>query len=165
MWKGMFVAALIVAATVSQEATANETTGNREFRAAAGGKLTLRLETGAGVKVSGTGGSSVTVSYKLSCSPDCEITFDQSGSDLVVTTQFPGKSKHQNADCDLDIRVPSHFDVALDSMGGGLAIDGVKGTFTGETKGGEITLHDVDGDAKLRTMGGEISVTDSTLDG
>lgn len=165
MLKGTFVAALIVAAAVSQEATANETTGNREFRAAAGGKLTLRLETGAGVKIAGTGGSSVSVSYKLSCSPDCEITFDQSGSDLVVATRFAGKNRSQNADCDLDIRVPSRFDVDLDSMGGGLAIDGVKGTFTGETKGGEITLHDVDGDAKLRTMGGEISVTDSTLDG
>jgi DUF4097 and DUF4098 domain-containing protein YvlB len=161
----MFVAALIAAAAVPQEATANQATGSREFRVAAGGKLTLDLETGAGVKIAGTGGSSITVSYKLSCSPDCEIKFDQSGSDLTVKTRFPGSSRNQTSDCDLDIRVPSRFDVELDSMGGELAIDGVKGTFSGETKGGEITLHDVDGEAKLRTMGGEISVTDSTLDG
>jgi DUF4097 and DUF4098 domain-containing protein YvlB len=165
MLKAMFVAALIVAAAVPQDAAANEASESREFRAAAGGKLTLDLATGAGVKISGTGGSSITVSYKLSCSPDCEIKFDQSGNDLIVKTRFNGPTRHQTADVDLDIRVPSHFDVALDSMGGRLTIDGVKGTFTGETKGGEITLHDVDGDAKLRTMGGEISVTDSTLDG
>jgi DUF4097 and DUF4098 domain-containing protein YvlB len=165
MLKSTFIAALIVAAAIPQQTAANEVSGNREFRVAAGGKLTLELQTGAGVKIAGTGGSSVTVSYKLSCSPDCEIKFDQSGNDLIVKTQFPDSSKHQSSDGDLDIRVPTHFDVELDSMGGGLEIDGVKGTFTGETKGGEITLRRVDGDAKLRTMGGEISVTDSTLDG
>jgi len=107
----------------------------------------------------------VTVSYKLACSPACTIDFDQSGSDLTVKTRFVEGSRHQNADVDLDIRVPSRFDVALDSMGGGFEVDGVKGTFSGETKGGSLTLHDVDGDAKLTTMGGEIRVTDSTLDG
>jgi DUF4097 and DUF4098 domain-containing protein YvlB len=161
----MFVAALIVAGAVPQVAFATESSGTREFRAAAGGKLTLRLETGAGLKIAGTGGSSVTVAYKLSCSPDCQIDFDQSGNDLTVKTRFVGKRRNQTADTELDIRVPRQFDVSLDSMGGRLEIDGVKGTFTGETKGGEITLHDVDGVAKLRTMGGEISVKDSTLDG
>jgi DUF4097 and DUF4098 domain-containing protein YvlB len=161
----MFVAALIVFGAVPQVASATESSGTREFRAAAGGKLTLRLETGAGLKIAGTGGSSVTVAYKLSCTPDCEIDFDQSGNDLTVTTRFVRGRRNQTADTELDIRVPRQFDVLLDSMGGGLEIDGVKGTFTGETKGGEITLHDVDGVAKLRTMGGEISVKDSTLDG
>jgi DUF4097 and DUF4098 domain-containing protein YvlB len=165
MPKGMLVAALIVAGAVPQVAFAAESSGTREFRAAAGGKLTLRLETGAGLKIAGTGGSSVTVAYKLSCTPDCQIDFDQSGNDLTVKTRFVSGGRHQNGDAELDIRVPRQFDVSLDSMGGRLEIDGVKGTFTGETKGGEIMLHDVDGVAKLRTMGGEIRVKDSTLDG
>jgi DUF4097 and DUF4098 domain-containing protein YvlB len=161
----MLVAALVVVSAVLQPVSANESSGTREFRAAAGGKLSLHLETGGGVKISGTGGSSVSVTYKLSCSPDCQITFDQSGGDLRVETKFEPSGKSQTADADFEIRVPSRFDVALDSMGGGLEIDGVKGAFTGETKGGEITLHDVEGEAKLRTMGGEVRVTDSTLDG
>jgi DUF4097 and DUF4098 domain-containing protein YvlB len=161
----MLVAALVVTGAVPQVVSANESSGTREFRVAAGGKLTLHLETGGGVKIMGTGGSSVSVSYKLSCSPDCQISFDQSGSDVSVETKFERSGRSQTADVDFEIRVPSRFDVALDSMGGGLEIDGVKGAFTGETKGGEITLHDVEGEAKLSTMGGAISVTDSTLDG
>lgn len=165
MPRGTFVAALIVAAAVSQAVFAAESSGSREFRVAAGGKLTLHLDTGAGVKISGTGGSSVTVGYKLSCTPECQIDFDQNGNNLSVKTRYVREGRSQTSDAELDIRVPRQCDVSLDSMGGGLEIDGVKGTFSGETKGGEITLHDVEGVAKLRTMGGEISVKDSTLDG
>jgi DUF4097 and DUF4098 domain-containing protein YvlB len=164
MPKSWLIAVVMVAWTAAH-AAAEPQSGTREFRAASGGKLTLDLQSGGSVKVSGTGGSSVTVTYKLVCSPACTIDFDQSGSDVTVKTRFEGESHHQKADVDLDIRVPSQFDVALDSMGGGLEIDGVKGTFHGETKGGSLTLHDVDGDADLKTMGGEIHVTDSTLDG
>ena len=165
MLKATVVATMIVAGA-SAQAAADPTSGTREFRAAAGSKLTLRLATGAGVKIAGTGGSSVTVSYKLtSCTPDCEIGFEQNGSDVTVETRFKESSRSTRANVDLDIRVPSRFDVLLDSMGGGLEVDGVTGVLTGETKGGGITLHDVDGEAKLKTMGGAILVTDSTLDG
>lgn len=165
MPKGMIVAVLIVAGAAVHAAAAEPLSGTREFHAAAGSKLTLRLATGAGVKIAGTGGSSVIVSYKLSCTPECEIKFDQSGSDVLVETRFKGSGKSERSDGELTISVPSRFDIALDSMGGGLEVDGVKGTFSGETKGGGITLHDVDGEAKLRTMGGAILVSDSTLDG
>jgi DUF4097 and DUF4098 domain-containing protein YvlB len=157
--------AIVMVGWAAAHAAAEPQSGTREFRVASGGTLTLDLRSGGSVKVSGTGGSTVTVSYKLACSPACKIDFDQSGSDVTVKTRFEGESRHQSADVDLDVRVPDHFDVALDSMGGSLEIDGVKGTFRGETKGGSLTLHDVDGDAKLTTMGGDIRVTDSTLDG
>jgi DUF4097 and DUF4098 domain-containing protein YvlB len=165
MLRRTLVSAWIVAGAVSMIAASEPQSGTREFKVGAGGKLTLDLESGAGVKISGTGGSSVTVSYKLSCSPDCTIDFQQSGSDLKVETRFAHGGDPESSDSDLEIRVPSRYDVALSSMGGGLEIDGVKGTFTGETKGGAITLHDVDGEARLKTMGGAIRVTDSTLDG
>ena len=165
MPKVMLLAAWAVAIAVPQIVSATEASGTREFRVAAGGKLTLNLATGGGVKITGTGGSSVSVSYKLSCSPDCQISFDQSGSDVLVQTKFDRPGRSQTADGEFEIRVPSRFDVELDSMGGRLEIDSVTGAFTGETKGGEITLRGVEGEAKLRTMGGEIRVTDSTLDG
>jgi DUF4097 and DUF4098 domain-containing protein YvlB len=161
----IMIVSLVACVALASMASATDTSGTKEFRVAAGGKLTLDLDTGGAVKITGTGGSSVSVSYKLSCSPDCEISFDQSGSDVRVVTKFLGSGRNRNSDADFEIRVPSHFDVALDSMGGRLDVDGVTGAFTGETKGGEITLHDVSGEAKLRTMGGEIRVTDSRLDG
>jgi len=158
------VAVLAVACAVSLAMSAEPRTGKREFRAAAGGKLTLDLETGGAVKIAGSGGSAIVVSYSLSCTPECDIAFDESGDGLSVKTRHAG-AESKTARVELDIRVPGTFDVALDSMGGALSIDGVSGNFTGETKGGEITLHDVSGEAKLTTMGGEIRVTDSKLDG
>jgi DUF4097 and DUF4098 domain-containing protein YvlB len=151
-------AALPAAATGSGPIT-------REFRAAAGGRLILDLTAGGSVEIAGTGGSSVFVTYTLSCAPECEIAFDESKSGLKVTTAFKKQGGRQNSDIDLEIRVPRSFDLELDSTGGGVSIDGVEGSFAGETQGGELTLHDVKGDAKLTTMGGKITVTDSTVDG
>jgi DUF4097 and DUF4098 domain-containing protein YvlB len=165
MSKVMLVSALIVAGAVSHAAAAEPQTGTREFKTGGGAKLTLDLESGADVKISGTGGSSVIVSYSLSCTPRCEIEFEQTGSDVKVATRFEHRGSSQNSSNELEIRVPSRFDIALDSMGGGLEIDGVTGTFTGQTMGGGLTLRDVEGDAKLKTMGGAIRVTDSTIDG
>jgi DUF4097 and DUF4098 domain-containing protein YvlB len=163
MSRMMLVAAIALA--IPQAVSAADSSGTRELKVAAGGKLTLQLDAGGAVKISGTGGSSVVVTYRMSCSPDCQVKIEQSGSDVRVESKYQGSSRHQNSDGDFDIRVPSRYDVALDSMGGSLQIDGVSGKFTGETKGGEITLHDVEGEAKLSTMGGEIRVTKSTLDG
>src|SRR5262245_6260421 len=165
MSRMMILVASFVAFAFPVAVSATDTSATREFKVAAGGKLTLQLDAGGAVKITGTGGSSVTVTYRMYCSPECQVKVDQSGSDVRVENKYTGSSQHQNSEGEFDIRVPSRDDVALDSMGGGLEIDGVTGAFTGETKGGEIVLHDVEGEAKLRTMGGEIRVTDSTLDG
>jgi DUF4097 and DUF4098 domain-containing protein YvlB len=161
------VASIVVAVALATPLAraAEPRSGTREFRASSGGKLTLDLETGGKVTVAGSGGSSVVVAYKLSsCFPDCDIRFTESGNGLRVETRF-AHSGNRTADVDLDIRVPSSFDVALDSMGGAISISGVSGKFSGETKGGEITLDLVSGEANLVTMGGEIRVTNSKLDG
>jgi DUF4097 and DUF4098 domain-containing protein YvlB len=139
--------------------------GTREFPADSGGTLVLDLDAGGTVNITGTGGSSVSVSYTSSCTPQCEVSFDETRNGLEVRTRFKEKEGRQNSDIDLDIQVPRYFDVELDSMGGGLSIDGVDGTFEGKTMGGELTLHDVRGEAELTTMGGKITLTDSELDG
>jgi len=139
--------------------------GQREFPVASGGKLVLDLQTGGSVEIRGTGGSAISVRYTMECSPECEIEFSESGEGLEIATRFAEGGRRQSSDVELEIEVPRYFDVDLDSMGGGLSIDGVEGRFTGKTMGGELTLHDVRGEAKLKTMGGEIRLTDSELDG
>jgi DUF4097 and DUF4098 domain-containing protein YvlB len=165
MLRNAIVAILAVAcAAPSAAATGSEPT-TREFRAAAGGRLTLDLKAGGSVEITGTGGSSVSVTYTLSCTPECAIAFDETGGGLKITTVFKEHKGRQSSDIEIKVRVPRSFDVKLDSMGGGVSIAGVEGKLAGETKGGELTLHDVRGEVKLETMGGKISVTDSTLDG
>lgn len=165
MFRSAIVALLAVASFAPSSAATGSQPTTREFRAAAGGKLVLDLETGGSVEIEGTGGSTVSVTYALTCSPACDIAFDETGGGLKITTSYREHKRNASSNVDLEIRVPRSFDVELDSMGGGLSIDGVDGTFIGETKGGELTLHDVKGAAKLVTMGGEIKVTDSELDG
>lgn len=158
------VCALAVACLASLAANGAEPQ-TREFRASGGGKLTLDLEAGADVEIDGTGGSSISVTYTLSCTPECDLTFDETGGGLKINSRFKAHKSRQSSNIGLKIRVPRSYDVEVDLMGGAVSIDGVDGKFTGETKGGGLKLHDVKGEAKLTTMGGEIHVTDSTLDG
>jgi DUF4097 and DUF4098 domain-containing protein YvlB len=146
-------------------AASNKEDGTREFRVGSGGELVLDLKAGGTVEISGTGGSTVSVSYEMECTPECSIDFEESKNSLNVTTRFAKGKGNQYSDIVLRIEVPSRFDVKLDSVGGGLSIDGVEGKFTGKTHGGEIVLHEVWGEAELTTMGGEITLTDSELDG
>lgn len=136
-----------------------------KFQASSGGKLILDLEAGATVTVTGTGGSSVEAEYTTDCTPECEVRFEPSGGSLRVITEFPKGGKRRSSNIDLALKVPARFDIELDSMGGGLTIDGVEGKFTGKTNGGELTLRNVRGEAQLSTMGGEIHLSDSDLDG
>lgn len=144
---------------------AHAKSGSREFSTGSGGTLVLDLEAGGSVEILGTGGSSVVVEYEMSCTPACDIQFDESGNELRITTEFVERGSRQSSEIDLRIQVPSYFDVKIDSMGGGLSIDGVSGEFRGKTMGGELELHEVRGEAKLTTMGGKITLTDSELDG
>jgi len=139
--------------------------GSREFRAAAGGTLILNLRAGGTAEITGTGGSSVTVQYDMTCTPRCDIGFAETGKGLEVTTEYAEHGNGQRSHVDLRIEVPSRFDVELDSVGGGLSIDGVEGEFSGKTMGGKLTLTDVRGEAHLTTMGGNITLKDSELDG
>jgi len=165
MLRNAIIAVITLACAMLPAAAGGPEPVTREFRATAGGQLTLDLKAGGDVKISGNGGSAVVVTYELSCDPECDIAFDESKGGVKISTRFKEGRGKQHADIDLAIRVPRSFDVVIDSMGGDLSIDGVEGKFTGETKGGEITLHDVKGEAALTTMGGEIEVKDSTLDG
>lgn len=150
---------------ISLLTAAADKNGTEEFRMSSGGELVLDLKTGATVEITGTGGSTVSVSYEMECTPECDIAFEEDGDRLSVTTRYATSTRNQSSNVDLRIEVPRRFDLKLNSMGGGLSIDGVEGKFTGKTMGGEIVLHDVWGEAGLKTMGGKITLTDSELDG
>ena len=135
--------------------------GEQEFQVGSGGELILDHRAGGSVEITGTGGSTVSVSYEMKCTPGCTIEFEDDGDRLKIMTRFTKPTRSQNSEVELQIEVPRRFDVKLDSSGGGLSMDGVEGTFTGKTMGGEIDLHDVRGEAKLTTMGGTIEVDEA----
>jgi hypothetical protein len=156
------IALWMVALAATGSVTAAEV---KKFPAESGGKLVLDLEAGAEVKITGTGGSSVEAEYSVNCTPPCAVRFEPSGHTLRIVTEFSKSGRSQSSDIELSLKVPARYDIEVDSMGGGLSIDGVEGKFTGKTMGGELTLRNVRGEATLSTMGGEIHLSDSELDG
>jgi DUF4097 and DUF4098 domain-containing protein YvlB len=132
-----------------------------------GGTLKLNLEAGGSVKVTGGSGSTVSVAYSSTGkgAGNCAVEFKETADGLEVESRFLRHGKKQQSSIRFDITVPDRFDIEIDSIGGGLEIDGVEGTFQGETLGGGLILRNVRGEARLKTMGGAIELTDSELDG
>jgi DUF4097 and DUF4098 domain-containing protein YvlB len=139
----------------------------REFDVSSGGTLSLKLDGGGTVFVTGNGGSKMSLEYSVGSgtSSGFEVDFQETSDGVTVSTGYSGNSRQQSSNVEFHISVPSHFNIDLDSMGGGLEVDGVDGTFKGKTMGGQLVLNDVRGDATLTTMGGKIKVTNSELDG
>jgi len=161
----LFVAALLVLTTAAFAAF----DGNRKFDASSGGTLILDLKAGGTVSITGHGGAGIEVSYSVSgpSADDCKVEFvsRESADELKIITDYTDRGRSHSSSIRFEVRVPDRFNVELDSMGGGLSIDGVEGEFSGKTMGGELILHDVRGEARLTTMGGQIRLTDAELDG
>ena len=157
----------IAAALILLSGMTSAAVQTREFAASAGGTLELNLKAGGSVVVKGHGGSTITVSYEIGgrTAENSKIDFRESSGGLEIVTGYVSNSRNQSSSIDIEILVPSRFDIELDSMGGGLTIESVDGNFRGKTMGGALVLHDVRGEAKLKTMGGNIKLTDSELDG
>ena len=139
----------------------------REFQVSPGQELSLNLEAGGSVKVSGWDRNVVAVSYEVQGrdAEDCRVELTKIGRGLEIVTDYIGRRNNRQARILFTIQVPRRFDIAIESMGGGLHISDVEGKFQGETMGGNLTLENVIGKASLSTMGGEIQLTDSELDG
>lgn len=153
--------AIALIALVSLPATAQV----RTFNASAGGTLVLQLEAGGTVTITG-GASEVRVEVNRSGrdADDVSVSFDERGDRIFVTSEYESRGRH-NARMTYDIRVPSRFNIDLQSTGGNVEISGVSGNFEGQTMGGGLSLRDLSGTADLQTMGGEINLRDSNLDG
>jgi DUF4097 and DUF4098 domain-containing protein YvlB len=162
--KSIRVAAVLALGLLLAGAASAET---REFSASPGETLTLDLQTGGTVKITGGANSQVSVTYSIGGkdADDCRIKFKENSGGLIVIADYASERNSHSSSLDFDITVPEDFDIVLDSMGGSLKIDGVSGSFSGKTMGGSLTLHDVRGEAELTTMGGAITLTSSELDG
>jgi DUF4097 and DUF4098 domain-containing protein YvlB len=153
-------------ALLAVPAAAAETV-EREFQVRSGDLLEFDLETGGTIKIIGWGRETVTVSARIG-GDDADIvnlTVKETNGGVLVATGYREKRNSTSSSIDFEVRIPSVFDVKIDSMGGGVSIEGVDGEFTGKTMGGALTLTDLKGNLMLTTMGGPITLTKSDVDG
>ncbi len=139
----------------------------REIAVRSGGLLEFDLRTGGDINIVGWGSESVRVSADLSGSnsTNVDLTVEERGGGVLIKSRYIEERRSQSSSIKLEVRVPSIFDVKIDSMGGSVSIDGVEGNFSGKTMGGKLNLTNLKGELHLTTMGGSIRLTNSDVDG
>jgi beta-lactamase regulating signal transducer with metallopeptidase domain len=152
------------------ETATTTTTGESEFErsvtAKPGERLTLDLDAGGEISVSGWDEPRVRVRARLDGADwrDESVVIGRNADGVFVRSTYEPHGSHSSSD-EYEIRVPRQFDVRLTSAGGGFAASGIEGTFHGHTGGGGISLTNVKGRAELSTGGGDIQVEDANLSG
>ena len=139
----------------------------RNLHSAPGKKLTVDLRCGGDVLITGAAGDEVNVKVRLTGpdGDDIDVTAEETSSGVDIRAEYDGDRRHYNGSADVEVTVPSRYDVEVETMGGQVTIKEVDGRFSGRTMGGEITLSNLKGNVDLTTMGGEIEVSNSDLDG
>jgi len=114
---------------------------------------------------------------------DFTLDFEQDSNSVSVFGKYKRQrssfwgSVSNNIRVEFNISVPSQYDidiytaggsivisdlsgkVTVETSGGSLHFDGIKGTIHGNTSGGSITLRDCSGDCDVETSGGHIDIT------
>ena len=129
MLKRILVPTLVVACVLFiNVASAAKDEGRQEFKVGSGGLLEIDLETGGGIEIRGTGGSSIIVEYSKRCDPECEILFEETSRGLKISSEFVGRGRNQSSSIEFNIQVPSVYDLELESMGGDVLLSSNSGS-------------------------------------
>jgi len=138
-----------------------------EQAAGPGNTLKIELLTGGSIEIEGWGQDKVHVEAKFTGKDSDIVKFEveERGRGVLVRSSFSDRRKSHRSNGEVKIKVPSTFDIELNTMGGDVKITGVLGEISGETMGGDLILHDLEGELDLSTMGGDIDLSKSTVDG
>ena len=152
-----------------------EDTINKSFTVEPGGTLNIDTHRGS-IEIVAKTGNSVDVKIirevKTSNKEEAQkvldkfpIEFDQRGNDVFITAESDerGLSKMWN---DLFkklrvkyiISVPTRYNVDLDTSGGSISVDGLKGRVVTKTSGGSLRFENIEGDIDGKTSGGSIKI-------
>lgn len=140
---------------------------HQEFQVQPGKKLNIDLKTGGSIRIEGWNKSAVSVDASIA-GPDrekCDVQVKQTEQGVDIRSRYIGRENNYDTDGSFEIRVPSRFNIEIESMGGGVTIRNVEGEFEGSTMGGGLDLSGLKGRISLSTMGGRINLTKSHLDG
>jgi DUF4097 and DUF4098 domain-containing protein YvlB len=139
----------------------------KEFKSSAGKTLEVNLKTGGSLDITGWDSDVVSVNGSVEGrdAPDSHVEFNETASGVRIVSNYTGDSNSYSSDVRLNIKVPKRFNLKLDTMGGGIRLNGIEGDMGGKTMGGELRLSNLKGKLHLTTMGGAISLTESEVDG
>lgn len=138
---------------------------SEDFPVSPGQKIEFDIECGGSVTIEGWDQNTARVTYyeRHGNLEYFDVKIEKIRDGLKVTAELDERLNRSSLH--FDVRVPRKFDVEFHTMGGGLELTNLEGTFEGRTMGGSLELENVKGEVQLKTMGGEIRVVDSEVDG
>jgi len=166
----------ILLLTVAGSASAAiSNTIRKGFNVSDGGTLTINAGIGDIQVVSGGTGVAVEIVRDAQTSSqakaddlfrDYDVKISQSGNDVEIHTDWQHKwqffSFGDPIEIKYNVRVPSRYNVNLNTSGGDISVTSVTGTVDANTSGGNIRLATINGPANVHTSGGNIDVVGTT---
>jgi hypothetical protein len=128
--------------------------------------LTLDLRTGGRVHITEGVDGIVRIRARAGARQigDCNTLVTRSDSAIRFITERPALGSTL-AQLEIEIEVPRHYNIALNSAGGDVEIEGIDGTVTGVTHFGELRLRRLSGAIALETGRGNVTLRESYLEG
>ena len=131
----------------------------------------LKLETNAGaLKIDSHNESVVKVEVRIEGKNEDQmnVSFDNSGNTVTIIGEREKKGNWSQWGVSSRLRVsykitvPENFNLDVDTSGGSISINDLKGKVDAHTSGGSISLGHIDGLVDVKTSGGSISVEEVT---
>jgi hypothetical protein len=135
---------------------------NKEFAVASGGLLKIATDVGA-IDIETHAKNTVLVEVTISGKneDDMEISFKNNGGDINIKGDFDrsgfGFGSNQIR-VTYKVTLPQTYNVDLDTSGGSIEIENLKGEVDANTSGGSISLENVQGNVDIKTSGGSLDL-------
>ncbi|RDV24791.1 hypothetical protein DXV75_11970 [Alteromonas aestuariivivens] len=146
---------LLLIAFASYAATAKNI--EQSFPVSSGQLLTLKTDQGRiEVRTHSLEQIDVNVFVEGEQEDEFDVSFTPTGQGLQINGEKTSESHHRRLKVSYEITVPENFNLDLDTSGGSISIDDLKGNAEARTSGGSIAVGDINGDVELHTSGGSI---------
>jgi len=135
---------------------------NKEFAVASGGLLKIATDVGA-IDIETHAKNTVLVEVTISGKneDDMEISFKNNSGDVNIKGDFDrsgfGFGSNQIR-VTYKVTLPQTYNVDLDTSGGSIEIENLKGEVDANTSGGSISLENVQGNVDIKTSGGSLDL-------
>lgn len=158
---------LAVALLLALSGTAQGEVVEKEFTVNPGQTLEVDLDTGGSVTIKGSDVNKVVVRGRLTGRDVTDIDFrvERMNNGVKIESEYKSSWRNHSGGVDLEVTVPSRFDLDVETLGGEIAVDGVEGYLEGSTMGGQLDLRNLKGTVDMSTMGGNVRLVSSKVDG
>lgn len=155
----IYLPALAIYALLFYSASLFAKTNTETFDVTPGGTLTIQTDAGS-IDIK-THNKSI-VELSLTVEGDSKEAFsyrhELSNGDLVLIGEVDRAQRWlRNLRVKFELTIPTNYNVKLDTSGGSLSIEDLKGNLNARTSGGSINIGNIVGEVRLNTSGGSIN--------